>query len=284
MAAAEDARVERTIGDSGRWLEAALYRLPAWPGVPQAAGRDSHENRASALLVLRDVTAARQAREAREAFLGVMSHELRTPITTIYGGAHVLTRELEPERRQVVVADLLAEAERLYRMVEDLLVLSRVERESLVVNLEPVSLQRLVPRIVASERVRWPSHTFVEALPPDLPLVAADETYLEQVLRNLLGNAAKFSPAGSRIEVHARPDQDRIQVAVLDEGPGFTAEETDRLFGLFYRSATAKLVPGSGIGLYVSRRLVEAMGGRLGAAPRTAGGAEFAFTLTPYEG
>jgi signal transduction histidine kinase len=282
-AALESGRSEVRLGETGRWAEVAFYRVPLWAGIGQGGERHTHENRASSIVVVRDVTAARRAREARDAFLGVLSHELRTPITTIYGGAHVLTRELSPERRNAVVADLVSEADRLHRMVEDLLVLSRVERDGLEVVLEPLSLQRLIPHVLDAERARWPGHTFFATVPDAVPLVGADTTYVEQVLRNLLGNAAKFSPIGSGIEVSAASSDGAVVVSVLDNGAGFAAGEAERLFDLFYRSASAKRTPGSGIGLYVSRRLAEAMGGTLTARPRPEGGAEFSLKLRVYE-
>ncbi|MDP8904962.1 MAG: ATP-binding protein [Chloroflexota bacterium] len=275
--------IERPLAGTGRWVEAALYRVPLWSTpVDTSTGRQSHENRASSILVLRDVTLARQARQAREAFIDVLSHELRTPITTIYGGAHMLTRELEPAKRQAVLADVLAEADRLDRMVEDLLVLSRVERDTVEVVLEPVSLQRLVPEFVAFERARWPDHRIEHQVGLDLPPVAADRTYVEQVLRNVVGNAGKFSRPGSRIDIVARTDGEFVEISVLDEGPGFDPQEAYRLFELFYRAPSTKRTPGSGIGLYVSRRLVEEMGGRMHAEPRPGRGAAFVFTLRQY--
>jgi signal transduction histidine kinase len=122
--------------------------------------------------------------------------------------------------------------------------------------------------------------------PVDLPAVAGDATYVEQVARNLLSNAAKYSPADEEIDVRlgeADDEGDEITVRVLDRGPGFASDEGDDLFELFYRSpATAAQASGAGIGLFVCRRLVTAMGGRIWARPRPGGGAEFGFALRRY--
>jgi signal transduction histidine kinase len=114
--------------------------------------------------------------------------------------------------------------------------------------------------------------------------VTGDRTHLEQVVRNLLSNAAKYSGQGSDVEVRAEIDGGQIAVRVLDSGPGVTQAEAESLFELFYRSpSTAKKATGAGIGLYVSRALIEAMGGRIWAQPRPEGGAEFGFTVPILE-
>ena len=112
----------------------------------------------------------------------------------------------------------------------------------------------------------------------------AEQTYVEQVLRNMLGNAAKYGPAGGRVQVVCETHPDEAVVRVLDDGPGFPADDADRLFEPFYRSPSfARQVSGSGIGLFVCARLIEAMGGRIWAVPRPEGGAEFGFALRLVE-
>ena len=222
----------------------------------------------------------------REAFLDILSHELRTPVTTIYGGAEMLARRgasLADGDRAEVYEDIRAESDRLYRLVENLLVLSRVERQGLQIDTEPVLLQRLIPRVVEAEATRWLGTEFVPDLPPGLPPVAAEETYLEQVLRNLLGNAAKYSGSGP-IVVKATNLGSAVRVTVSDAGPGFPEPEKNRLFELFYRSPSlARTAAGAGIGLFVSRQLVRAMNGRMWAANRPGGGSEFGFEVPVFE-
>jgi two-component system sensor histidine kinase KdpD len=122
--------------------------------------------------------------------------------------------------------------------------------------------------------------TFRLEIEPGLPTVTADPTYAEQVIRNLLSNAAKYGGLESTVVVRAERGEGEVIVRVLDDGPGFPIEERDRLFELFYRSArTATKASGAGIGLFVSARLVAAMGGRIWAARRESGGAEFGFAL-----
>ncbi len=274
----------------GLGSEPAEYRLrhrPAgWVEVAAYPVAGAELVAPSTVVVCRDVTAFRQGQALREAFMGLLSHELRTPVTTIYGGAAVLTRpgaHLDPGTSGEVLADIAAEADRLYRLVEDLLVLARFD-EGFEVGQEPVLLQRVVPAVVDQERSRWPSVTFTLDVAQDLPAVSGDETSITQVLRNLLSNASKYSGPGATIEVVVRAIDDFPAVRVLDTGPGIDPEEAEHLFDAFYRSpSTATLAGGAGIGLYVSRRLVDAMGGRIWASPRHGRGSEFAFALPVYQ-
>lgn len=229
----------------------------------------------------------RQASEFREAFIEVLSHELRTPMTTIYGSAEVLTRArtaLDPAARLDLLRDIREESERLHLLIEDLLVLSRAERGRIEAASEPVELRRVLRRVVETEAARWPSVRFDLRLADDLPVVAGEDVYIEQVTRNLLSNAAKYGPPDGLVIVEAEPADDGVSIRVLDEGPGFGNADPERLFGLFYRAETAaRRVSGSGIGLFVCSRLVAAMGGRIWARAREGGGSEFGFAVRPFD-
>lgn len=262
--------------DSGRWMEVSAY--PVQVGDEGAGGGGT-------ILIMRDVTAARDARAVRDAFIGILSHELRTPVTTIYGGSEVLARSgatLAESVRREVYEDIRAESDRLYRLVENLLVLSRVEREGLAIEREPILLQRLLPRVVNAEAARWPEVNFKLDTKAGLPPAAAEETYVEQVVRNLLTNAAKYGGETVLVSAEATPSG-AIKVTVCDEGPGFREGEEGRLFEIFYRSPSAtRRASGAGIGLFVSQQLIRAMGGRIWAANRPEGGAEFGFELPVF--
>ena len=230
--------------------------------------------------------AERRAALLRDAFIGVVSHELRTPITTIYGASAMLRRRgesLDPAARSQAIADIEAEADRLRRLIEDLLVLSRAEGGRVELARDPVLIGHVVRRACEAEATIWPGHAFRPSISRGLPIVFAEETYVEQVVRNLLANAAKYSPEGSQVAIvvdAGDDDQRGVRVRVLDEGIGIDSAEPDRLFELFYRAPVAtRHAAGAGIGLFVCRELVAAMGGRIWAAAREAGGAEFGFML-----
>jgi len=214
-----------------------------------------------------------------------LSHELRTPITTIYGGSELLARDLDDAGRTEVIADIRAESERLVRLVEDLLVMTRVERDIVDLADEPILLQHLLAAVIDSAGARWPGSRVTLHAADRLPAVRGDPTYVEQVVRNLLTNAVRYGQGLEKgIDVVAEEDADDVIVRVLDSGAGFGGEEPDRLFELFYRSSSARSVPGgAGIGLFVCRNLIEKMGGRVWARERAEGGAEFGFSLPVLE-
>lgn len=265
----------QTGADHERWVEIATY--------PVAGGATPAEIRGATIVVMRDVTESRRREAVRETFIGVLSHELRTPVTTIFGGAELLAREgstLDEETRRGILRDVHEEAERLQRLVEDVVALNRFGEVVGEVVGEPVLMQRLLPRVVQSEDGRWPGVSFGLRIAAGLPTVSADPTYVEQIVRNLLSNAAKYGGLNSKVAIEAETGDDEVIVRVLDDGPGFPLEERERLFELFYRSArTAATAGGAGIGLFVCARLAAAMGGRIWAAPRDTGGAEFGFAL-----
>ena len=266
-----------TRADPDRWVEISTY--PVNVGLA-TAGEET-------IVVMRDVTDALRRERVRETFIGVLSHELRTPVTTIFGGAKLLAREssaLDEDTRRDIFNDIHAEAERLQRLVEDVVALNRFGEVTGEISWEPVLLQRVLPNVVHSEEERWPSVTFELQIGPSLPTVSADPTYVEQVIRNLLSNAAKYGGEGSTVAVSASAGKGEVVVRVLDDGPGFPSSEASRLFELFYRSpGTASTAGGAGIGLFVSARLVDAMGGRIWAERRSDGGAEFGFALPELE-
>jgi signal transduction histidine kinase len=228
----------------------------------------------------------REANALRDAFIGVISHELRTPITTIYGLSKMLRQryaDLAPDIQAQAIEDVEAEADRLYRLVEDLLVLSRAERGRVESASEPLIVAHVLRRAVDAEAVRWPTRRFQLTMDRGLPLVLGEETYVEQIVRNLLTNAAKYSEVGDTIEVHAASNDDDVVVTVLDEGIGISDADAERVFELFYRSPlVARKASGAGIGLFVSRQLVQAMGGRIWARPRAERGTEVGFALPAH--
>jgi len=285
-----DAEFRIRLPDGGtRWVRSAarvFLNEHQEPVRMVGIGQDVSERRAVEDERERLLEAERRAGELGQVFIGVVSHELRTPITTILGGTQVL-RRLQPdgdvEKRMELAKDIEAEAERLYRLTEDLLVLTRVERGGLELGAEPVLLRRVLQQVAASESAHWPGVRISLSAEVDLPLVVGDATYVEQLLRNFVSNAAKYSGGNGDIEITATATESEIEVRVLDSGPGLAGDEIQRVFDLFYRSpTTSKLASGAGIGLFVCAHLARAMGGRVWAANRPGGGSEFGFALRQY--
>lgn len=234
-----------------------------------------------AVIYAEDVTAAREDVSLREAFVGVLSHELRTPITSIYGGTQLLLGDRMPaDVRTEVVHDIAAEAEQLHRLVEDLMALAQIERGVMRAGTDPVLVHRLAAQAATAEERRWPGHAVEVHTGAGLPAVRADEGYVLQILRNLISNAVKYSSVEEPVIVEVTADAEMVTVTVLDRGPGFPPETGSDAFRLFYRSPqVAARVPGTGIGLYVARALVEAQGGRIWLGDREGGGAVVGFAL-----
>ena len=236
--------------------------------------------------VISDVTWRHEADQIRDRFLGVLSHELRTPVTSIYGGTQLLLgrgARLDPETRNELLVGVAAEAERLQRMIENLVAMARIERGGEFGGVRPVLLERIIKQLVEREKALWPEVTISLASNGPVQMVAADEEYLAQIMRNLLSNAAKYSGAGSTVEVSLEDSDGEVLIKVRDNGPGIAEDDAERLFGLYYRSAQqATTAPGAGIGLFVCRELVAAMGGRIWARPRPEGGSEFGFSIPAY--
>ena len=226
-----------------------------------------------------------KANEDKDEFLGLVSHELRTPITAIYGGARMLRSRgdnMADEDRAHLLADIEQESERLFRVVEDLLALARVELGE-TVPVEPILAQRVVEKVTTGFGQRRPGRPIGVTIEGELQPVAAQQTYVEQVLRNLLSNADKYSPDGSPIEVHARQVNGTVEISVLDHGPGIGEDEAAMIFERFYRSDnTPGPAKGLGLGLTVCKRLIEAQSGSVWARPNQGGGLEVGFQLPIY--
>lgn len=231
---------------------------------------------------LTEAAAERAARqEFRDAFIGVVSHELRTPVTTIYGMSHVALEHLDTLATDEIrdrLGDIRAEAERLRRLTEDLLVLARAEGGRLDVEVEPVSVRHVISSAIRTEWERAAGHEVTIDVPPDVPPGSGEAVFLEQIVRNYLGNALKYSPSGAPVLIQAAPEDGGIAIRVRDEGPGFGDVPPERLFDVFYRTPEAmRKAAGAGIGLFVCRELARAMGGRVWARSEPDGrpGAEF---------
>ena len=215
----------------------------------------------------------------RDAFVSVMSHELRTPVTTIYAASKLLARDPRRPELESLLGDIEEESDRLQRITEDLLVLSRAEHGRVDIRPEPVLLQRVAPTVAAVVRRRFPEAQIAIRLPPDLPPVSGDPGAVRQILDNLLVNAAKYG-RGSEIAVRATFDETAVSLSVEDGGPGLPDHEREQIFELFYRAGSnQREASGTGIGLFVVAQLVRSMGGTATAEPREPNGLRILVTL-----
>jgi signal transduction histidine kinase len=211
-----------------------------------------------------------------------VSHELKTPISALRAHLENLldgVERSEPRTLQV----MLAQSERLGRLVDQLLELSRLESGDVPMRRESVPLRPLVARVLSEIEVTRAGRDvdLAEHLPEDLPPVFADPERVHQVLFNLLDNAVRFTPAGGRITITASRHNGAVDVAVADTGPGIQAEHLPRVFDRFYRvdEARSRDDGGTGIGLAIARSVVEAHGGRIWAESEPGRGSTFTFEL-----
>lgn len=229
-----------------------------------------------------DAELFRRTSELRSALLDAVSHDLRTPLSGIIGSAgSMLQSEVEwsAEERREFLETIVQEAGRLNRIVGNLLDLSRIQAGSLVPARDwhdpALLLRESLDRLGGATR----EHVLDVDVPNDLPPVFLDPVEVDQVVANLVENAAKYAPAGTTIRVVARVEDGDLRVSVEDEGPGVARDALPSLFEPFYRGPTARAGSGSGVGLAVARGLVEAHGGSIEAANRNGRGARFSFRI-----
>ncbi len=268
--------IEIAAGPGTIWLEATgtlVAPLDSGPGP-------------WALFVLHDITRQRELEEVRKDFVANVSHELRTPLSVIKGCVETLVdghRDMPLEDRERFLLTVQRHTERLNSILQDLLVLSRLESRDPGLHREPASLAGLVERVMAEFRERRAAraHRIELAVETALPEIAIDVLKITQVLDNLLDNAVKYTPAGSRIDVRIRPLATEIEVCVRDNGPGIPAAALPRVFERFYRvdKGRSREEGGTGLGLSIVKHIVQLHGGRAWVESELGQGAAFFFVL-----
>ncbi len=256
---------------TGQAVELRLARgdREIWASVNAAELRDAANQSAGVVYALRDVSRERQLDQLKSDFVATVSHELRTPLTSIYGFAETLLRTdvaFAEHDRTTFLRYIATESDRLRRLVDGLLSVARLEAGGVQLDLDDVDVCEIVRDIVLreTERVRE-SHHLDLIVPAGTLVVAADRDKLRQIVINLVDNAIKYSPDGGRVEVTAHRHLDQVEIRVRDEGIGISDADQQNLFRKFFR-ADARMtrgIRGIGLGLYLTRGFVAAMGGRI---------------------
>jgi two-component system sensor histidine kinase KdpD len=231
-------------------------------------------------------TVQMEAERLRSSLLSSVSHDLRTPLAVITGSASALLQSdgaLAPAARHDLAATIHEEAQRLNRLVRNLLDMTRIASGAIKVAKEWQPLDEVIGAALNRMDEQLQGRKIDVHVGPDVSLVPIDAVLIEQVLINLLENAAKYTPAGSPIEIRAHRREDEAVVEVADHGPGVPPELRDKIFEKFYRLAREGSAGGAGLGLAICRGVVEAHGGRIWVETREGGGSVFRFTL-PIEG
>jgi hypothetical protein len=215
--------------------------------------------------------------------VSTVSHELRSPLTSVKGYTSLLLNRwdrLDDAQKRSMLEQVQHDADRVTRLITELLDISRLETGRLRLRCQMVDIAELAGAIVEKVRIAYPDLDVAMTFPADLPQVYADPDKVEQVLTNLLENAAKYADGPVvRLDGSHDPERRELTVAVHDVGKGIPAAELPRLFNKFFRGSEGGRPSGSGLGLYIARGLVEAHGGRLAASSRLGEGSTFTFTL-----
>lgn len=232
---------------------------------------------------VRDVSNFRQAEEMQSTFISVISHELKTPVALIKGYVGTLRREdvrWDSKTVQDSLEVIEEEADHLDELIENLLDASRLEAGGLAINSSDLLLPRLAERIAERFRTQTDKHKIVLDFPDEFPVILADEQRIGQVLLNLLSNAVKYSPKGGEIRILGQVRPEHVVVCVQDQGPGIPPGDIPHIFDRFYRAGeTARSTKGAGLGLYLTRAILEAHGGSIWVDPKYKDGACICFSL-----
>lgn len=227
-----------------------------------------------------------ESEKMRNALLSSISHDFRTPLASIIGAASTLLDDdaaaIEPAQRKTLLHTVLDEANRLHRLVGNLLDLTRLTAGKLVLKRQWVPLEEILGAVLHRLQDALAGRRVAVDLAADLPLLHVDEVMIEQLLFNLVDNAQKYTPAGGAVEIAASVQRGEIVVSVRDHGPGLPAGEEDRMFDKFQRGQMEAAQSGFGLGLSIAKAIVEAHGGEIRArnyAADQGGGAEFRFSL-----
>jgi len=292
---------ERLVAVSDKMTEPDRYRermlaLAAAPGAASIAefeiagtgrvfrGYTFPVERGRRIWTLREVTADRELDRMRDAFVATVSHELRTPLTSISGFLEMMEDEehaLGDAGRQYL--DVIRRAtERLYALVEDLLLIAQIEAHRIELDLEPVDLAEVAERAcLAAQPAATEKQIALDVVADHPPAVLADERRLNQVVDNLVSNAVKFTPEGGRVTIAVGADPAGARLSVTDTGIGVPADEQKQVFSRFFRATTAtqRAIPVTGLGLASCHALIEQHGGSIEFRSREGEGTEVVGTL-----
>ncbi len=269
---AEDRTQTSSNSNAPQFLAARFFSVLGTDGAKMGVG-----------ILLRDITREKRADAMKSQLLSTVSHELRTPLASIKGFATTLLRQ-DVKWDEVTQRDFLRiieeESDRLTEIIDNLLDMSQIEAGALRIDKSPTQLRTLIREVVDEMRMRTEAHWFVVDLPSDLPLVLADPRRIRQVLHNLLENSIKYSKDG-QVTVACEVEGGHVVVSVSDQGEGIPPEYLSQVFERFFQidGKLTRRVGGSGLGLSISRGIVEAHGGKIWAESGVGKGSTFRLTL-----
>jgi len=254
-----------------------------WVSISAAPIRTSEGELLGAVATFSDITSLRELQQRQEDLLHIVSHDLRIPLTIIYGHMQLLVPAL---REQGIDGELRGSTDAIHRavqrmnvMIQDLVDMARLEGGQMQLERQPVNLASFVGDLLKRLEGTLEVHRIITEVPPDLPPVRADYNRLERILLNLLSNALKYSPADTPVRIRAQSRGNEVVISVTDQGRGIPPDDLPKLFQRFYRTTAERRAEGIGLGLYITRMLVEAHGGRIWVESEAGKGSTFSFTL-----
>ena len=263
-------------------LDRGKDKPPLPVGITYAPLLSKEGQLSNVITTIRDITRFRQADEMKSTFISVVSHELKTPVALIKGYVGTLRRDDARWDRKIVDESLQVieeEADRLSIYIENLLDATRLQANGFSIKKTDVQMEELIKHVVYRMQTQTHKHTIVADIPTPLPVILADETRINQLLTNLISNSIKYAPGGN-ITVKAKTNDTNLITCVTDEGRGIDPNDVPFVFDRFYRATDAvKNTKGAGLGLYLSKAIVESHGGQIWVDPEYKKGAKICFCL-----
>lgn len=243
------------------------------------------------VVIYQDITDQKEVEQLKDDFLSIASHELKTPLTSIMGYTQLLGRRLGHDGRKAGSEDVIdvieSQCRRMKRLVEDLLDVSRIERGTLQTSYAAVDLAELVHSTVKKFETTTSHHHFEVAAEAEGICAWGDRDRLDQVMENLVSNAVKYSPDGGAVQIRVTRNGETAEVAVTDQGIGIPPDQQARIFSRFYQAESvvrSRRFGGMGLGLFISKAIIDEMGGTISVDSAVAKGSTFRFSLPIYKG
>ena len=273
-------------GETLRGIPQVIHRAgngSLWVSTSAAPIRTPDGVFLGAVTTFTDISAIHELQERERRYLYTVAHDLRAPVTIINGHVRLLLDALEQRHLadpfHPQIAAVQRSFQRMNRMIDNLTEITRFAAQSVTLDTEPVALGAYLTRLIEESTGVLDTHRIVLELPPDLPMVTADPRQLERILLNLLTNAEKYSAPDTPIHLRAEQQDGEVMIAVRDQGQGIPPEDLPHIFERFYRAEHGRKAEGIGLGLYITRALVEAHGGRIRVESEPGKGSTFSFTL-----
>ena len=253
---------------------------PNWHALLTSIPLDSGEKQRQVRIAITDISVHKKVEEMKDQFLSLVSHELRTPLTVIAGSLEVaLHEQASPEEVRELIQSAAESTDMLANLLENMLELTRHQTGSLELMTEATDIGMLTSRVIDKLKGQGTKQKFEVGMPANLPLLTVDPLRVERILHNLLENAVKYSPEGSAISVTAQKDGIFLITSVKDRGTGISQKDQKDLFQMFSRFGKPAATSGTGLGLVVCQRLLEAHGGWIKVDSAPGQGSTFSFGL-----